>query len=437
MQLRRLVCGVSSAGLGILLLTAPAHAQATSRVSVDSSGAEGNGNSFGPTAISADGRIVAFVSSATNLVAVDANGYGDVFVHDRLTGTTQRVSVDSSGAEANGESDDPAISADGRYVAFRSNASNLVAGDANGYGDVFVHDRLTGITERVSVDSSGAEGTDESYGPAIAADGQRVAFESYASNLVGGDTNQSGDVFVHDRSTGITERVSVNSSGVAGNDRSFDPAISADGQSVSFQSYASNLVAGDTNGYMDVFVHDRSTGLTERVSVSSSGKQGSVQGNSYSAASTISANGQIVAFWSRATNLVKGDTNGANDVFVHDRSTGITVRVSVDSHGKQGNANSSLNGPQLSADGQIVAFVSSATNLVSNDRNGGSDVFIHDRSTGLTERVSVNSSGAESNYPSFDPSISADGQIVAFDSAAWNFVSGDTNGYLDVFVHER
>src|SRR5439155_932379 len=188
-------------------------------------------------------------------------------------------------------------------------------------------------TTRVSVDSSGAEGNDESYGSSISADGQIVAFESMASNLVAGDTNSYADVFVHDRSTGLTERVSVDSSGAEGNSGSYDPSISADGQIVVFQSYASNLVAGDTNGVFDIFVHDRSTGLTERVSVDSSG----AEGNGYSADSSISADGQIVAFESMAKNLVAGDTNATYDVFVHDRSTGRTERVSVDSSGAEAN----------------------------------------------------------------------------------------------------
>src|SRR5688572_7972318 len=199
-----------------------------------------------------------------------------------------RVSVDSSGAEANWDSDSSAISADGKFVAFESYADNLVAGDTNGFADVFVHDRATGITERVSVDSSGVEGNGNSHGPSISADGQVVAFYSYAKNLVAGDRSFDFDVFVHDRATGITERVSVDSSGVEGNSSSSSPSISADGQVVAFESYASNLVAGDTNGYWDVFVHDRASGITERVSVESSG----AEGDNDSGYPSISADGQ-------------------------------------------------------------------------------------------------------------------------------------------------
>jgi len=415
--------------LGTVWMAAPADGQQTTRVSVDSSGAEGNSVSDSPS-ISADGQIVTFQSYASNLATGDTNGTWDVFVRDCLTGITERVSVDSSGAEGNYLSDSPSISADGQFVAFRSRASNLVVGDTNGTLDIFVHDRFTGNTERVSVDSSGAQGNSYSEDPSISADGQIVAFQSYASNLVVGDTNGTWDVFVRDCLTGITERVSVSSSGKQANNESNYPSISSDGQIVAFHSNASNLVAGDTNGTWDVFVHDRTTGRTERVSVDSSG----AEGNDYSFYPAISAGGLFVAYYSAASNLVSGDTNWAGDVFVHDRLTGTTERVSVDSSGAEGNLYSQL--PSISADGQVVAFYSHATNLVSGDTNGRADTFVHDRLTRITERVSVDSSGVQGNDGSWDPSISADGRIVAFNSDASNLVAGDTNAARDVFVHE-
>jgi Tol biopolymer transport system component len=237
------------------------------------------------------------------------------FVHDRQTGITERVSVDSAGNEGNSLSGSPAISADGRFVAFQSSASNLVTGDTNGWSDIFVHDRQTGITERVSVDSAGNQGNAGSWYPAIRADARYVAFESEATNLVPGDNNGWFDIFVHDRQTGITERVSVDSAGNQGNGSSRDPAISADGRYVAFQSCASNLVTGDTNGRADTFVHDRQTGITERVSVDSAGNEG----NSFSQEVHVSADGRFVAFASEASNLVPGDNNGWFDILVHDR----------------------------------------------------------------------------------------------------------------------
>src|SRR5437773_638062 len=292
-------------------------------------------------------------------------------------------------------------------------------------------------TERVSVVSGGTEGNNASLGSALSADGRFVAFDSAAADLVAGGTNSVSDVFVHDRQTGGSERVSVAAGGAQGDGSSglvtfaFPPALSADGRFVAFVSFATNLVASDTNGATDVFVHDRQTGTTERVSVASDG----TEGNAASAGATLSADGRFVAFHSAATNLVAGDTNGTNDVFVHDRQTGITERVSVASDGTQGNKASSY--PALSADGRFVAFDSDATNLVAGDTNGTTDVFVHDRQTGTTERVSGASDGTQGNDASAGPALSADGRLVAFHSSATNLVAGDANRAYDVFVHDR
>ncbi len=426
---------IATAVAGLFLISfAMAQQGTTVRVSVSSAGAQGNWDSYHPS-ISADGRYVAFESDASNLVAGDTNGYQDVFVRDRQFGTTERVSVSSSGAQGNSDSglyDAISISADGRYVAFTSSAGNLVSGDTNYTHDVFVRDRQLGTTERVSVSSSGEQGNSASEFSSISADGRYVAFASYASILVSGDTNNTNDIFVRDRLMGTTERVSVTSSGTQGNSDSYLPSISADGRYVAFSSYASNLVSGDTNNYTDEFVRDRLAGTTERVSVSSSG----AQGNRDSFYASISADGRYVAFESYASNLVAGDTNGKWDVFVRDRQLGTTERVSVSSSGAQGNSDSGDYGISISADGRYVAFGSYASNLVSGERNGYQDVFVRDRHAGTTERVSISSAGAQGNLESFDASISADGRYVAFASTASNLVAGDTNGYADVFVHQ-
>src|SRR5437867_3098602 len=208
----------------LLLLTAlggrSAGAQTTVRVSVASDGTEGNAASLGAAA---------------------------VVVHARQTGTTERVSVASDGTEGNAASAGATLSADGRFVAFHSAATNLVAGDTNGTNDVFVHDRQTGITERVSVASDGTQGNKASSDPALSADGRFVAFHSTASNLVAGDTNGATDVFVDDRQTGTTARVSAAAVGTEGNAASAGAALSADGRLVAFHSSATNLVAGDAN----------------------------------------------------------------------------------------------------------------------------------------------------------------------------------------------
>ena len=265
---------------------------------------------------------------------------------------TVRVSVDSAGGQADDSSILPAISADGRFVAFASKAGNLVPGDSNGTFDIFVHDRQTGATERVSVDSAGAQGNNNSAFPAISADGRFVAFVSEASNLVAGDTNGAenafagSDVFVHDRATGQTERMSVDSAGGQANNNFIEStAISADGRFVAFVSAASNLVPGDTNGTLDVFVPDRHTGATERVSVDSAGGQANSPFLAVGGLA-ISADGRLVAFDSLASNLVPGDTNGTLDVFVPDRHTGATERVSVDRRVRKGTASAD---PQRSA----------------------------------------------------------------------------------------
>jgi len=408
----------------------------TERVSVSTSGDLGNAPSYW-TSISADGRYVAFMSSASNLVDGDTNGYQDVFVHDRQTGETERVSVSSNSEQSNNISCDTrfinclSMSADGRFVAFSSDASNLVDGDTHGSTDVFVHDRQTGETVRVSVNSNGEQGNNSSDVPTISADGRYVAFESSASNLVDGDTNGFyRDIFVHDRQTGETTLVSVSSSGNQG-DGSWEPTISADGRYVAFESSASNLVYGDTNGTADIFVHDRQTGETTLVSVNSN----SEQGNEFSDLPSLSADGHYVAFRSYASNLVYGDTNGTADIFVHDRQTGETTLVSVSSSDEQENDGSWE--PTISADGRYVAFESSASNLVDGDTNGYSDVFVHDRQTGETERVSVSSNGEQGNYGSWWSTISADGRYVAFESSASNLVDGETYYSNDVFVHDR
>ena len=397
------------------------------RVSVDSDGAEGDGHSVIPT-ISADGRYMSFEADATNLVAGDTNTSRDAFVHDRITGETTRVSVDSAGVEGNDTSADSTISANGRYVVFTSLATNLVASDTNGKQDIFVHDRTTGETTRVSVDSDGVAGNGQSQAPTLSPNGRYAAFASVANNLVAGDTNGTRDIFVHDQTTGETTRVSVDSAGDEGNSASTESVLSADGRYVAFEADATNLVAGDANAKSDIFVHDRDTGETTRVSVDSAGAEATDTSN-YPA---LSADGRYVAFTSLATDLVAADTNASRDIFVHDRTTGETTRVSVDSAGAEGNGVS--NYPSISADGRYVAFYSASTDLVAGDTNAAGDVFVHDRNTGTTARVSVDDNGTEGDFGSWGRRISSDGRYVAIYSDATNLVAGDTNAKADVFA---
>jgi len=423
--------GTSIVLLSLLVNSARAAAGDTTRVSVSSDGTEGNAES-GYASISNNGRYVAFESLASNLESGDTNGFLDIFVHNQLTGETALVSVASDGTQGNQGSGEPSISADGRYVAFMSYASNLVSGDTNDNPDIFVHDQLTGETTIVSVASDGTQANNNSDWLSISADGRYVAFQSYASNLVSGDTNQSYDIFVHDRQTEQTTRVSVASDGTQGNDHSQVPSLSADGRYVAFDSAASNLVSGDTNNNPDIFVHDRQTGETTLVSVASDGTQGNGGSADFP---SISADGRYVGFSSHASNLVSGDTNGITDIFIHDRLTGETTLASVASDGTQGNAIS--NNQFISADGRYVAFMSNASNLVSGDTNGTEDIFVHNRQTGETKLASISSNGTGGNSSSRYPTISANGRYVAFLSGASNLVSGDTNDRNDVFVHEN
>ncbi|MBI1851379.1 MAG: HYR domain-containing protein [Planctomycetes bacterium] len=428
----------------------------TVRISVDSAGAQGNGRS-GATLdrllISADGRFVVFDSDATNLVADDTNARSDVFVRDRLTNETIRMSVDASGAQSNGTSVEPVISIDDRWVVFRSSASNLVAGDANGVDDVFAKDRQTGAVVRVSVSTAGVEASDSSFAPAVSSGGRYVVYESFASNLVAGDTNNTRDIFLTDRDAdadGIydepgaiaTVRLSISTANVQGDDESRKPSIVPNGRYVAYESDATNLVPGDTNSATDIFVRDRIAGTTTRVSLTAGG----LQANGASVDPVISGTGRYVVFASDATNLVSGDTNGARDIFVRDRDTdadGIfdeagastTIRVSVDSAGAQAGAAS--DDASITGDGRYVVFRSIATNLVANDTNGRSDVFIRDLQTGTTTRVSIDSSSFEVNGNSYDPSTSTDGRLIAFASVATNLVGDDTNAVSDVFMVDR
>ncbi|HEV7534200.1 MAG TPA: hypothetical protein VGP90_01120, partial [Acidimicrobiia bacterium] len=250
----------------------PPTSTATVLLSVATDGTRSNADSFAP-ALSSDGATVAFVSRATNLAGPEPVRAMNVFVHDPLKGQTTRISAAPGGAPADADSTSPVLSGDGSVVAFDSFADNLVAGDSNAASDVFVVDRASGRTARVSMASDGAQGNGGSFNPALSADGRYVAFASDATALVPGDHNRAGDVFVHDRQTGKTTLVSVTSDGKPANGDSFDPALSADGRFVAFVSDATNLVRGDTNGAADVFVHDRETGRTTRASLGSDGAQ--------------------------------------------------------------------------------------------------------------------------------------------------------------------
>jgi len=392
-------------------------------------------NSASGPSISADGRYVAFASLARDLVPGDTNRADDVFVRDRQTGAVTRVSVDSAGGQANNVSRNPSISADGRYVAFESFATNLTAGDTNRYRDVFVHDLQTGETTRVSVGRDGEQADSESFHPSISADGRFVAFDSPASNLVFGDTNDIHDVFVRDRQTGETTRVSVDSNGRQGDDISQVPSISADGRYVAFSSSAKTLALfPDNNHADDVFVHDRLTGRTDRISVGPQGEEG----NSASRTAAISADGRYVAFESTASNLVAGDTGNSTDtdIFLYDRVTRTTTQVNLGPDGLGDSRTPGQERTTLSADGRYIAFVSGEDKLIAGDTNSSWDVFVRDRVSATTTRVSVAGDGAQSDGSSFSASISADGRHVAFTTSATNLGGDGTSRRYNLYVRD-
>ncbi|MBW4513792.1 MAG: hypothetical protein KME11_01040 [Timaviella obliquedivisa GSE-PSE-MK23-08B] len=406
--------------------------------------------------LSANGRYLAFAYGLGNLVPNDPAGEGsDIFLLDLVTKQIQLVSVSSQGANGNRFAffDSLSISGDGRYVAFASDADNLVPNDGNGETDVFVRDILSGTTILASVSSNGsqlaANTRDFNLRPAISANGQFVVFQSQANNLVPNDTNNDDqDIFVRDLGAGTTTRVSVNSLGeqskpwnVIASADSRTPSISGDGRFVAFESNAINLDRRDTGANnFDIFVHDRQTSQTRQVSVNSQGsvavgessKETSIgfSKTSWSSNAVISANGRYVVFQSGATNLIPSDNNDRVDVFRHDLQTGETGLVSVGLNGSLANAGSSIglsgNGA-ISSDGRYVVFQSLANNLVSNDTNNALDVFLRDMVTGTTERISVNSSGQEAvggmpTTVSGDGTISDDGRYIAFLSQSANLV---------------
>ena len=409
---------------------------------MSSDGVEGNDWSTAHPGISADGRFVAFDSYATNLVPDDTNTGTDVFYRDQGLRLTDRATVSSDEVQSNGGDNDdwgPEVSDDGRYIAYDSYASNLVDGDTNGSSDIFVRDLELGTTTRVSVASDGTEGNGDSRTPAISSDGRFVSFNSVATNLVSGDTNGFMDIFVHDMQTGSTTRVSVSSSGVQGDSVSGDfSRLSADGRYVTFSSGATTLVPNDMNHAWDVFVHDMDTGTTERDSVDSAGREA----NGASDFPTISSDGRYVVFQSRASDLVGGDTNRVNDIFVHDRTSGRTDRVSMTSTGGEANCipdgeGGCLGGctePAISADARYVSFAATSSNLVPGDTNHMEDIFLRDRRTGQTFRISVSVAGQQVKLGGHSPAISADGKVIAYESFGSNIVPNDTNGEGDIFV---
>ena len=399
-------------------------------VSADVAGNEGNKDSGfvgNDIDISGDGRFVVFGSNATNLVPDDTNGYYDIFVKDLETGAIERVSVSADGAQSNSFNSSPTISGDGRYVAFLSGATNLGETNPPGFVNLYVKDRLTGTTvwsSNIPNFSSAAE-----VDAAISQDGRHVVFTTYKEPVPTG-SNSAQDVFVLDLTTGAFSPVSTTGSGAAADDDSGEASISGDGRYVVFSSTATNLAAGDANGFQaDIFLKDTATGDIRLISNDVNG----LGGNLASGRPVISNDGRYVAFYSNANNLVAGDTNGATDVFRKDLLTGEILRANTTSAGVQGNAGFGIDANSylsISGDGRFIAFYSANTNLVPG--SGGGQIFVKDMTTGAIAAVTINENGATINSASIQPEISADGRYIAISTGA-QLVAGDTNGAYDVF----
>jgi len=395
-----------------------------------------NGQEFGTYAsyssISPYGRFVTFVTPES-LLPIDTNGtWADTYLVDAYSGAMELVSVTPQGVSGNLDSVGPTdISDDGSLVAFVSNATDILPGLSN-FSHLFVRDRALGVTSLVSVSSTGVEG-DGVGTPHMTGDGRYVAFVSSWGPFYPGDLNNSLDIFVRDLQTNTTDLISISTSGTTGNNHSGSidgPCISRDGRFIAFESLATDLAAGYTPISKDIYLRDRLLGVTSVVTRSSTGQPG----NGISAAPFCSDDGNIIAFTSAATNLVPGDTNAVTDAFTYNVSTGITKRVSVNSLAIEGNARSVAG--CVSADGGFIGFQSMASNLVPGDTNGTLDVFLLDRRNNQLERISVNANGIESNGASFGIAVSRDAAELAYQSIGSNLVPGDTNGVWDVF-HRR
>ena len=444
----------------------------TTLVSIASNDEQANdASSF--AAISANNRYAAFQSWATNLDPLDNSDNDDIYLRDLYAGLTTLASRTHDSSQTNGDSLAPALSSNGRFVAFYSYATNLVPGDNNsncGFlqdencPDVFVFDSQTGETLLVSIAADGTQGNGWSGNASISADGRYIAFESSATNLVANDKNEVIDIFVHDRDADgdgaldepgavNTILVSTSSDGTPANGHCEVSSISADGRTVAFASSSDNLVEGDTNESQDIFVHDRDanhngiydeTGQvrTARVSIASDGTE--ANGESYNP--TISGDGHFIAFDSEADNLVINDTNKTQDVFLHDRdldqdqvfdqSNAVsTTRVSVSTSGEQ--ANTWSESPTISNDGHHIAFVSPSSNLDQNCILSTRHIFLRDTHSDQTTCLSLSNQGAEASGDSWNPSISADGGFLVIGSDAEDLVEGDNNLVRDIFLRDR
>ena len=412
--------------VGVLFLIGRASGDGPSLVSVSSRGEQASNLSL-DSSISRDGRFVAFSSFASDLTPNDRNQTYDVFVHDRLTLTTSLESKNSSGVQGDLMSKDASISGNGRFLVFGSSASNMGSAAPLAYS-IYLRDLVLRQTTMVSVSSAGVPANRPCSNASVSDDGRYVVFQSQADNLVAASLPPGDHVFVRDVVLATTELLDQAPSGLPGNSTATYPRIASGGRYIVFQSHSSNLVTPDLNGFGDVFIHDLVNQRTSLVSLSTSGSQG----NSSSGIPYVSSDGRFVAFASSANNLVNGDTNGTVDVFVVDTAVPSIVRASITASGVQGDLVSSCRG--VSDDGRYVVFDTASTTFFPALQNGFGQIYRKDLLSGVLEIVSVDGQGVLGNRGSTNSSLSGSGAVVSFHSPASNLVQNDMNGFIDVFA---
>ncbi|MBO4258877.1 PD40 domain-containing protein [Streptomyces griseorubiginosus] len=399
-------------------------------VSVGLGGRPANGPSE-RASISADGRLVVFTSHASNLVRGDRNDCTDVFLRDLDRGTTVRVDRGWDGTESDGCTGiDPIISADGRYAVYSADSTNLVRGVRDGRSHIYRTDLRTGATVLASAAADGTPGNGDSMRPTLSADGRYVAFATAATNLVPGTPSGTWDTVVRDMNGGKVVRTSAASDGTPGNAASDGTQISADGRYVTFFSNATNLVAGDTNKKVDEFLHDTATGRTTRLSVSAAG----VQSDQITIGGTISDDNRYVVLNSHATNLTADSpATGANHIYLQDLDDNTLQLIDKGADGVP--APGGTFWASISGDGKHIPMASAGGDLVPGDTNDVRDIFVADLPGPALRRVSVAADGQQADAASYFPDADQHADAVVFTSYATNLVAGDTNGQPDVFVH--
>lgn len=408
----------------------------TSRVSLNSAG-QANNLACSDPAVSADGRFIVFVSNAGNLTPTTGNGFTQIYLRDLTTGLTELISVDDAGVIGNGDSRRPTVSGDGSRVAFQSSATNLIASDGNGEPDVFVRKRDEGKTVRASEADGGGDTLLQCFDPVISANGQYVVFVSRSDDITPNAFLGSQNIFRRDLEADLTELVSVNTIGEEPSEDSGEPSVSADGLRVAFSSVAPDLSSDpDVSPFREIYVSDLTAPSVPVVTRISRPFTAGIPLNGQCSRPAISGDGSRVAFVSQAMNLLETDLNGsAQDIIVADVAGGPLVLASRHTSGPQGNQRSLI--PQLSHSGRYLVFNAESSNLVDDDFNGLFDVFWRDLQSAKTVRISVGAGGAEGNLNSGSDTdrvaISADGRRAWFVSGSTNLIPQDVNGVNDIF----